>query len=113
MKALKAILDLSVLAYTIFIVLLLTSVLDENTIFEIDSENQALTLYKILVSAGILLMLARLLANHLHIADLKYDRHRAQLKINNLKADLYEKRQAFRSNRNKGSFSEEEAEIPN
>lgn len=113
MKALKAILDLSVLAYIVFIVLLLTTVLNENTLLEIDSENQALLLYKLLVSAGCVLMLVRLLANHLHIADMKYDRHQAQLKINNLKADLYEKRQEFRSNRNKNVRSEEEAETAN
>ena len=114
MKALKAILDLSVLTYVIFIVLLLTTALNENTLLEIDSENQALILYKILVSASCVLMLVRLLANHLHIADMKYDRHQAQLKINNLKADLYDKRQEFRSNRNNMStLSEEEAETAN
>ncbi|GAB3534231.1 hypothetical protein GCM10027443_20960 [Pontibacter brevis] len=110
MKALKAILDLSVLAYTVFIVLLLTTVLNENTIFDITSENQALTLYKILAAAGCLLMLVRLLANHLHIADMKYDRHQAQLKINELKVDLYEKRQAFRSSSYKKAQPKEEAD---
>lgn len=113
MKALKAVLDLSVLAYTVFIVLLLTTVLNENTLFDIDSENQALTLYKILAAAGCVLMLIRLLANHLHIADMKYDRHQAQLKINNLKADLYDKRQEFRSNKNKDAKAKEEAETVN
>ena len=112
MKALKAVLDLSVLAYTVFIVLLLTTVLDENTILNTATDNQALTLYKILIAAGCVLMLARLLANHVHIADMKYDRHQAQLKINELKADLYDKRQEFRSN-SYSTKAKEEAEKAN
>ncbi|PRY07878.1 hypothetical protein CLV24_12268 [Pontibacter ummariensis] len=111
MRALKAILDLLVLAYVVFTVLLLTSVLNENTIFNISTENQVLDLYKIIAAVGGVLMLARLLVSRVHVAGLKHEQHMAQLKINELKADLYEKRQEFRSNNYQRAQVEEKAEV--
>lgn len=109
MKALKTILELFVIGYVVFTVLLLATVLNENTIFNIKTEEQVLLLYKAIVAVGGVLMLAKLLVTRLYVADLKYEQHLAQLKINELKADLYEKRQAFRSNSYKPR--EEEPEI--
>ena len=109
MKALKAILDFLVLAYIVFTVLLLTGVINENTIFQISTEEQVLTLYKVIVAAGGVLMFSKLLVSRLYIADLKHEQHLAQLKINELKADLYEKRQEFRSNSYKQAKTEEAA----
>ncbi|CAM3712143.1 hypothetical protein POKO110462_16610 [Pontibacter korlensis] len=103
MKALKALLDVLVFGYIIFTVLLLAGVIDENTILNTTAEDQALTLYKSLVAVGGVVMLARVLMSSVYVADLKHDKYRAELKINNLKANLYEKRQAFRSN----SYKEE------
>ncbi|MBC5994688.1 hypothetical protein [Pontibacter cellulosilyticus] len=110
MRALKATLGFLILVYVIFTALLLTAILNEHTIFNIRTEEQILTMYKALVAIGGVLMLARLLVTRLYIADMKYDRHMAQLKINELKADLYEKRQAFRSNSYKERASEPEVE---
>ena len=101
MRALKATLGVLVLAYVIFVALMLSSVLNMQAIFNIHTKEQTLAMYKIVVAIGTVLMLARLLVTKLYIADMKHDRHIAQLKINGLKADLYEKRQEFRSNRNR------------
>ena len=111
MKALKAFLDFLVISYIVFTVLLLTTVLNENTILNIHTEEQVLLLYKAIVAIGGVIMFARLLANHLYVADLKHEQHLAQLKINGLKADLYEKRQEFRSNSYRPQAEETEAEV--
>ncbi|MCC9168356.1 hypothetical protein [Pontibacter harenae] len=112
MKALKTIFDLVVLGYIVFTVLLLTTILNENTIFNISSEEQVLLLYKILGAVGACIMLARLLVNNMYIASLKHDQYRANLKINGLKADLYEKRQEFRYTRPRQAKAQE-AEVSN
>ena len=110
MRAFKAFLGFLVIAYVIFTVLVLTSALNVEAVFNVQTEDQALTMYKVLVAIGGVLMLARLLITRLYIADIKHDRHMAQLKINRLKADLYEKRQAFRSNSYKASALATEVE---
>lgn len=98
MKGLKTLSDVVVFCYAMFIALLLTNLLDHKTIFEITTEEQTLTLYKALGAVGAGLMLVKLLIGKLYITSLKYDRHMAQVKINELKADLYERKQAYRSN---------------
>ncbi|GAB3822837.1 hypothetical protein [Pontibacter rugosus] len=98
MKTLQGLLDVIVFAYIIFTVLLLAGIIDANSFLNISSDDKALTLYQLLIAAGGVIMLARVLVSNLYIANLKHDRHRAELKINGLKAELYEKRQAFRSN---------------
>ncbi|MDX5420335.1 MAG: hypothetical protein LPK09_14065 [Hymenobacteraceae bacterium] len=98
MKGLKTLSDVVVFCYAMFIALLLTNLLDHKTIFEITTEEQTLTLYKVLGAVGAGLMLVKLLIGKLYITSLKYDRHMAQVKINELKADLYERKQAYRSN---------------
>ncbi|WP_299826162.1 hypothetical protein [uncultured Pontibacter sp.] len=109
MRALKSILRLFVIGYIVFTVLLLTTILNENTVFDIRTEEQVLLLYKTLVAVGGVLMLAKVVVNRLYIADLKHEQHLAQLKINELKADLYEKRQEFRSNNHRPKAIEPEA----
>ena len=111
MKALKAILELFVIGYVVFTALLLATVLNENTIFNIQTEAQVLLLYKALVAVGGVLMFAKLLVTRLYVADLKHEQHLAQLKINELKADLYEKRQEFRSNSYKHRHLDPEVEL--
>ncbi|RIJ37232.1 hypothetical protein [Pontibacter oryzae] len=113
MKALKALLDVLVIGYVIFTVLLLAGAINENAILNTTAEEQALTLYKILVAVGGVMLLARLLMSSVYIADMKHEKYRAQLKINELKANLYEKRQAFRSNSYKKALTEEEVEVLN
>lgn len=113
MKALKALLDVLVIGYVIFTVLLLAGAINENAILNTTAEEQALTLYKILVAVGGVMLLARLLMSSVYIADMKHEKYRAQLKINELKANLYEKRQAFRSNSYKKAPAEEEVEVLN
>jgi hypothetical protein len=98
MKALKTISDVVIFCYAMFIALLLTNLLDQTAIFEITTEEQTLTLYKTLGAIGAGLMLVKLLIGKLYITSLKYDRHMAQVKINELKADLYERKMAYRSN---------------
>ena len=98
MKELKTLSDVVVFCYAMFIALLLTNLLDHKAIFEITTEEQALTLYKALGAVGAGLMLVKLLIGKLYITSLKYDRHMAQVKINELKADLYERKQEYRSN---------------
>ncbi|MCC9136487.1 hypothetical protein ACFSKU_06510 [Pontibacter silvestris] len=111
MKILKAALDLILVAYIVFAVLLLATVLNENTIFNVSSENQVLVLYKVLVGVGAGIMLLKLLVNYLYITGIRHEQHRADLKINELKADLYEKRQAFRSNSIKQPEAREAVEV--
>lgn len=106
MKVLKGLLDLVAFAYIIFTLLLLAGVVDADTLLNSTAEDRVLTLYQIIVAAAGVILLARILVSNLYIADLKHDRHRAELKINELKASLYEKRQAFRSN----SYQEAPAE---
>lgn len=114
MKTLKAFLDVVVIGYIIFTVLLLAGAIDENAILDPDVKDQALTLYKILVAGGGILLLARVLMSSLYVAEMQHDRYRAQLKINELKASLYEKRQAFRSNSyKKEALAQEEVEVLN
>ncbi|WP_299758924.1 hypothetical protein [uncultured Pontibacter sp.] len=108
MKALKALLDVLVFCYIIFTVLLLAGAIDENAILNTTIEDEALTLYKGLVAVGGVVMLARVLLSNVYVADLEHEKYRAELKINNLKATLYEKRQAFRSNNYKEAFAEEQ-----
>jgi hypothetical protein len=98
MKTLKTLTDVIVFCYAMFIALLLTSLLDQNAIFHVSTEQQILALYKTLGAVGAGLMLVKLFVGKLYIASLKYDRHMAQVKINELKADLYERKQEFRSN---------------
>ncbi|MBF9255185.1 hypothetical protein I2I11_17945 [Pontibacter sp. 172403-2] len=107
MKALKAVLDVVVLAYIAFTILLLTSVIEVEAMFEVSAGAEVLDIYKMLVAAGAGLMLVKLLVTNLYIADISRALYLAQLKINNLKADLYEKRQAFRSNSYKQAHVEE------
>lgn len=107
MKGLKAIFDVVVVAYVVFIIFLLASVLEVETLFKVSTEAQVLHIYRILMAAGAGIMLVKLLVNNLYIADIKRKQHLAQLKINDLKADLYEKRQAFRSNSYKQARVEE------
>ncbi|PKV62482.1 hypothetical protein [Pontibacter ramchanderi] len=103
MKELKTLSDVVVFCYAMFIALLLTNLLDHKAIFEITTGEQALTLYKALGAVGAGLMLVKLLIGKLYITSLKYDRHMAQVKINELKADLYERKQEYRSNSYKES----------
>ncbi|TXK36667.1 hypothetical protein FVR03_17180 [Pontibacter qinzhouensis] len=97
MKALKIILDLVVIAYVIVIFLLLTTLLDAAIFFNLSTGAQLQSLYKILLSAGAALLLARLWLGWLIVADKQHHLHKAQLKINELKAELYERRQAYRN----------------
>jgi len=96
MKALKTFLDVVVIGYVIFLVLLLSTILKEQVIADISSGEQLLEFYKIVGAIGAGIMLARLLVSNLYIASIKHEQHLANLKINGLKADLYEKRQEFR-----------------
>lgn len=113
MKELKTLSDVIVFCYALFIALLLTNLLDHKILFEITTEEQALTLYKTLGAVGAGLMLVKLLIGKLYITSLKYDRHMAQVKINELKADLYERKQAYRSNSYKESVQMEMAVASN
>ncbi|MBD1398524.1 hypothetical protein H9Q13_15235 [Pontibacter sp. JH31] len=113
MKALKTLSDVVVFCYAVFIVLLLTNLLDHKTLFDSTTEEQVLALYKALGAVGAGLMLVKLLIGKLYIMSLQYDRHRAQVKINELKADLYERKQAYRSNSYSESASMEMAVASN
>ncbi|WP_242920766.1 hypothetical protein [Pontibacter liquoris] len=98
MKTLNAILNVVVLAYVVLAILLLTTAVKESDLFDITTPQQVLSFYKILLAVGGGIMLTKLLVNSLYISGIRYEQHQAQLKINELKADLYEKRQEFRSN---------------
>lgn len=98
MKVLNTLLNVLVVTFTVFVVFLIAGIADEKAIFEIETEAQVLWLYKIMAAIGGGLLLLKVMVSSLYIANLKYETFRAQLKINDLKADLYEKRQEFRSN---------------
>lgn len=109
MKSLKTLSDVVAFGYALFLALLLTNLLDAQAMFEITNDKQLLTLYKVLGAVGAGLMLVKLLVGKLYITSLQYDRHMAQVKINELKADLYERKQAYRSNSYKESLQMEMA----
>lgn len=98
MKVLNTLLNVLVIAFTLFVILLVAGVVDEKTMFDIRTEIQAMWLYKIIASAGGGLMLLKILISSLYVANLKHESFKAQRKINDLKVVLYEERQEFRSN---------------
>ena len=101
MKVLNTLLNVLVVSFTLFVVLLIANIADERTIFEITSEIQKLWLYKIIAAVGGGLMLLKILVSSLYVANLKHESYKAQRKINDLKVILYEERQEFRSNSHK------------
>ncbi|QCR24378.1 hypothetical protein [Pontibacter sp. SGAir0037] len=107
MKFLRTFLNLVVWSYVIFSALLLSTLLNENTTFSISNEEQTILLYKIIAGAGAALLIAKLLVNYLYVTSLKHEQHLQQLKINELKADLYDSRQEFRNNNYKFARAEE------
>lgn len=106
MKVLNTLLNVLIVAFTVFVVLLIAGIADEKAIVEIETEAQVLWLYKILAATGGGLLLLKILVSALYIATLKHETFKAQLKINDLKVDLYEKRQEFRSNSQKQQVQE-------
>jgi hypothetical protein len=110
MKILNTLLNLIIVAFAVFVVLLLTPLFNENTILSIQSEEQILTFYKTITGAGTGLVMLKILVSYLYIADLKHENYMAQLKINDLKVNLYEKRQNFRKS-SYGTIIAEEEEI--
>ncbi|WP_347157819.1 hypothetical protein [Pontibacter chitinilyticus] len=107
MRALNVFLNVVTLAYVVLAILLLTSLMKENFMFNVSTEAQVLAFYKMLLGVGAGIFVAKLVVSSLYIAGIRYEQHQAQLKINELKADLYEKRQDFRNNSHKQARASE------
>lgn len=111
MKTLRTLFNLVVLSYVVFSTLLLSTLLKENEVFKLATEQDTIILYKLITGGGVFLLLVKLLISHLYVASLKHEQHLQNLKINELRANLYEKRQEFRSNSYKLNRVEEAAEM--
>jgi hypothetical protein len=88
MKVLNTLLNVLVVSFTLFVILLVAGIINEKTIFNI----QTIWLYKTIALAGGGLMLLKILISSLYVANLKHESFKAQRKINNLKVVLYEER---------------------
>jgi hypothetical protein len=111
MKIINALLDFLIVTYVLLTVFLVTDVVNESKILNFDSGNEVLILYKVIIAIGGFIMFAKLLISKLYIADFKHDKYRAGLKIDELKADLYDKRQEFRNNSSKDLAKTEDVEV--
>lgn len=101
MKVLNTLLNVIVVAFSLLVVLLVAGLADEKAMFEVVTETHSLWLYKIIAAVGGGLLLLKILVSSLFIASLRHQAFKADLKINDLKVELYEKRQEFRSNQHK------------
>ncbi len=111
MRILNTLFNIVAVAYTLTLVLMLTGIVSESAIFsQVKTEAQVLILYKVLAGAGALMLISKVVLSSLYSGNLRYENHISQLKINDLKVEIYERRQEFRSNNFKTQITEERLE---
>ena len=112
MRILNTLFNIVAVAYALTLVLLLTAIVAESAIFtSVKTETQVLVLYKALAGTGAGLLLVKVVLSSLYSGNLRYENHIAQLKVNDLKVELYERRQEFRSNNFRTPITEERLEV--
>jgi hypothetical protein len=112
MRILNTLFNIVAIAYALTIALVLTAIVTESAIFtSVRTEAQVLVLYKAFAGVGAGLLLVKVVFSSLYAANLRYENHIAQLKVNDLKVELYERRQEFRSNNFRTAISEERLEV--
>ncbi|MER2998126.1 hypothetical protein [Pontibacter populi] len=112
MRILNTLFNIVAVAYALTLVLLLTAIVAESAIFtSVRTEAQVLVLYKALAGAGAGMLLVKVVLSSLYSGNLRYENHIAQLKVNDLKVELYERRQEFRSNNFRTPITEERLEV--
>lgn len=112
MRILNTLLNIVAVAYALTLALVVTNIVAESAIFtQVTTEARVLQLYKILAASGAALLLVKVVFSTLYSGNLRYENHIAQLKVNDLKVELYERRQEFRNNNFKTPVTEERLEI--
>ena len=111
MKILNTLFNIVAAAYALTLMLLLTAIVSESEIFnQVKTEAQVLMLYKAFAGVGAAMLLVKVVLSSMYSANLRYQSHIDQLKINDLKVELYERRQEFRSNNFRTPIAEERLE---
>ena len=111
MRILNTLFNIFAVAYALTLALVLTSLVSESALFShIKTEPQVLQLYKALAGVGAGLLLLKVVLSSLYSGNLRYENHIAQLKVNDLKVELYEKRQEYRNNNFRATIAEERLE---
>ncbi|MBB6612982.1 hypothetical protein H7F15_18215 [Pontibacter sp. Tf4] len=112
MRILNTLFNIVAVAYALTLALVLTNAVSESAIFtQVKTDAQILQLYKILGGVGAALLLVKVVLSSLYSGNLRYENHIAQLKVNDLKVELYERRQEFRSNNFRTPIAEERLEV--
>lgn len=111
MRILNTLFNIVAVAYALTLALVLTAIVAESAIFEqVKTEAQILVLYKTLAGIGAGMLLVKVLLSSLYSGNLRYENHITQLKVNDLKVELYERRQEFRSKNFRTPIAEERLE---
>ncbi|NEM99649.1 hypothetical protein [Pontibacter burrus] len=108
MRILNTLFNIVAVAYALTLTLVVTGLVAESAIFtRVRSEADILLLYKTFAGVGAFLLLVKVVLSTLYSGNLRYENHIAQLKVNDLKVELYERRQEFRNNNFKTPATEE------
>ena len=111
MKILNTLFNIVAVAYALTLALILTAIVTESAIFtSVRTDAQILQLYKVLAGVGAAMLLIKVVISSLYAANLRYENHITQLKLNDLKVELYERRQEFRNNNFRPTIAEERLE---
>ncbi|MBC5775890.1 hypothetical protein H8S95_17580 [Pontibacter sp. KCTC 32443] len=111
MRILNTLFNIVAVAYALTLALVLTSIVSESAIFNhIRTEAQILQLYKAFAGVGAGMLLVKVILSSLYSGNLRYEHHISQLKVNDLKVELYERRQEFRNNNFRTPITEEHLE---
>ena len=112
MRILNTLFNIVAVAYALTLALVLTAIVAESAIFnQVKTEAQILLLYKTFAGVGAGLLLLKVILSSLYSGNLRYENHIASLKLNDLKVELYERRQEFRSNNFRAPIAEERLEV--
>ena len=111
MRILNTLFNIVAVAYALTLALVLTAIVSESAIFnQVQTDTQVLQFYKIFAGVGAGMLLVKVVLSSLYSGNLRYENHITQLKINDLKVELYERRQEFRSNNFRTPITEERLE---
>ena len=111
MRILNTLFNIVAVAFALTLALVLTAIVTESAIFtSVRTDAQILVLYKALAGVGAGMLVLKVVLGSLYAANLRYENHITQLKLNDLKVELYERRQEFRSNNFRTPITEERLE---
>ena len=111
MRILNTLFNIVAVAYALTLALVLTAIVTESAILnQAQTDAQILLFYKTFAGIGAGMLLVKVLLSSLYSGNLRYENHIANLKLNDLKVELYERRQEFRSNNFRTPITEERLE---